>query len=699
MRILAVTGILVGVLALAAMPAHAASDSLGTDFWLLFTGNLAAPTLTLFITGETATTGTVEAPGFAAPTPFAVTPGVITAVPLQAAAHVTASDVVENLGIHVTALDEVTVYGLNQSPATTDAFLGLPTDILGTDYIVLGYRNGGAVQGSEFGIVATQDDTTVTITPTVTTGVRAAGVPYAIVLDRGQTYQLRNTTSGLDLSGTVITSDKPIAVFGGHFCANIPPEFVFCDHIVEELPPTSTWGKSFLTMPLANRNPNDVPGRGDTFRFLASTNGTNVKVNGVAVVTLGRGQVHELIIDAPARIDADQPILVAQYSNSGSFDGVPNSDPFMMLIPPFEQFLADYTVTTPATFPVAFTNFINVVAPTAAVGAIQLDGVPIPAGSYTPIASGFAGVQIPVPIGTHNLTGPLPFGVFVYGFASADSYGYPGGLSLAPIATVTSVVLSPKTAVNPVGAEHCVIATVTDQNDDPVVGVRVDFTVTGANPTAGFANTDANGQAEFCYTGENAGQDSITASVGSIADEASKTWGGCEDAEGPCLIAGGTANEDYFVGDPPQLSPGLKVNVSVSNVQTIKITKTAQVFADTCRERLGSSRKITWTQEIDASTGEVLTTQEVSALKATAKKLKKMSKAKRRALLAAVLNGVGSFDVKISSLGLETLEVAREHGCEAVRLVTSFTMVGLDELRNERVRLPKVEVSRRFSPP
>jgi hypothetical protein len=288
--------------------------------------------------------------------------------------------------------------------------------------------------------------------------------------------------------------------------------------------------------------------------------------------------------------------------------------------------------------------------------------------------------------------------VFVYGFASADSYGYPGGLSLAPVATVTEVALSPATAANPVGTEHCVIATVTDQNGDPVVGVRVDFVVTGANPTSGFANTDANGQAEFCYTGENAGQDSITASVGSIADEASKTWGGCEDAEGPCLIAGGAANEDYLVGDPPQLSPGIKVNVSAGNLQTIKITKTAQVFADTCRERLGSSRKITWTQEIDALTGEVLSTQEVSALKATARKLKKMSKARRQAFLAAAVNGAASFDVKISSLGLETLEAAREHGCEAVRLVASFTMVGLDVLRKE-IRLPKVEVSRRFSPP
>jgi hypothetical protein len=224
----------------------------------------------------------------------------------------------------------------------------------------------------------------------------------------------------------------------------------------------------------------------------------------------------------------------------------------------------------------------------------------------------------------------------------------------------------------------------------------------------GTDTTDANGEATFTYTGDGgAGTDQIEASFvdsqenTKTSNTVTKEWtqSDCEGAEGPCLIAGGAANEDYLVGDPPQLSPGIKVNVSVSNVTTIKITKTAQVFADTCRERLGSSRKITWTQEIDALTGEVLTTQEVSALKATARKLKRMSKARRQAFLAAAVNGAASFDVKISSLGLETLEAAREHGCEAVRLVASFTMVGLDELRNEKVRLPKVEVTRRFSPP
>src|SRR4030095_16707221 len=107
--------------------------------------------------------------------------------------------------------------------------------------------------------------------------------------------------------------------------------------------------------------------------------------------------------------------------------------------------------------------------------------------------------QVAVALGSHTLSASLPFGAFMYGFAFFDSYGYPGGMSLAPIAKVTTVTLAPKTATNLVGTQHCVTATVLDQNGNPLEGIRVDFAVTGANSTSGFANTDSSGHATFCY--------------------------------------------------------------------------------------------------------------------------------------------------------------------------------------------------------
>ena len=442
---------------------HAATqlDSKGTDFWLMFEGNVNTPTLTLFIAGDTATIGTVSIPGLSFTSSFSVTPGTVTSVILPSTAQVTTSNTIGNLGIHVSSAAEVTVYGLNRARYTTDAFLGLPADILGTEYINLGYGRSG----SQFGIVATQANTTVTITPSVTTGSRIVGVPYSIILNQGQTYQLRNTTSTGDLTGSIVQSDKPIAAFGGHQCANIPPGYTACDHIVEQLTPTNTWGQTFLTVPLATRL------KGDTFRILASQNGTEVRINGSLVATLNRGKFYEQIIVGQSEIITTKPVLVAQYSNGTAFDGV-TSDPFETLIPPNEQFLANYTVTTPASG--FLINYINIVAPNAMVGAINLDGSPIPSASFLPIgSSGFSGTAVPVTIGSHNLDGSLPFGLTVYGFALYDSYGYPGGLALGQVASLSSLTISPKIATSPINTDHCVAATTKDQNSKALPGIRM----------------------------------------------------------------------------------------------------------------------------------------------------------------------------------------------------------------------------------
>lgn len=491
--------------------------SVGTEFWLAFEQNLDPPNLSLFITGQVSTAGTVEIPGLAFSTPFTVTPGTVTTVPLPAAAQITSSDTIETLGIRVLANDPVAVYGLSQSPATTDAYLGLPVSRLGSEHIALAFENWNVINGSQFAIVAATDGTTVTITPTLTTDGHGAGMPYDVMLDRGEVYQLVNTDpSPADLTGSLISSSAPVAVFGGHLCAQVPSTFFTCDHIVEQLPTTDAWGRAFVTLPLATRL------LGDTFRFVAALDNTEVFVNGVLVATLDRGGFHEQIIDGPAEIRATERILVAQYSNGSSFDGV-ISDPFVMLIPPFEQFLAAYTVTTPAS---GFdSHFINVVTDPSGIGSLSLDGVPVDAGDFVPIAaSGFVGAQLSIAPGSHNLNSTVPFGAFIYGFADADSYGYPGGQALGPVGLVVALQLAPKFANRIVGTVHCVIATVSDDADNPLPDVRVDFSRTGVNPGTGFAFTQVDGTAEHCYVGMNEGEDAILATVGVLSDDATVVW-------------------------------------------------------------------------------------------------------------------------------------------------------------------------------
>jgi hypothetical protein len=65
-----------------------------------------------------------------------------------------------------------------------------------------------------------------------------------------------------------------------------------------------------------------------------------------------------------------------------------------------------------------------------------------------------------------------------------------------------------------------------------VPGVRVDFTVTGVNPTSGNATADSNGVARFCWTGNNLGDDTVTATTGQLSGTARVTWTNAQTPQG-----------------------------------------------------------------------------------------------------------------------------------------------------------------------
>ncbi|MEZ6032636.1 MAG: DUF4114 domain-containing protein [Planctomycetaceae bacterium] len=375
---------------------------------------------------------------------------------------------------------------------------------------------------------------------------------HTVTLDAGETYlirdQLNNFGAVADLTGTIITGDKPFALFGGSRATFVPTNFAAADHLVEQMTPTTTWGRRFVTYPLATGTT-----VGDRFRFLAQADGTEVFVDGTLVATLNRGQFHETILVDAAQITSNNPILVAQYAQSQDVyrnqpggDPAFLGDPFMMLVPPFEQFLANYTVTTPDENAIPEgerfdRNFLNIVAPGDAVGLIEVNGTAVDAAEFTAIGtSGFFGAQVPIELGSYEVAGPLPFGLFVYGFGSFDSYGYVGGQSLSKVATVSAVTLAPDAATLPINTTQDFTATVTDTNGDPVEGVRVDFSVAGANPQNSFAFTDSSGIAVFTYAGTVEGRDVVSASVGTIVDDSIVDWLG--DVAPPTITVLSPAN-------------------------------------------------------------------------------------------------------------------------------------------------------------
>jgi hypothetical protein len=399
-----------------------ASDSAGTEFFVAFQPNTAGgvSNLSLFITSQQDTQGVVEVPGLNFSQTFSVLANKVTTVNLPNSAQTLGSNSIKNLGVRVTSQNEVTVYGLNQMKYTTDAFLALPIDILGLEHIAMSYQAPAANVPSQVAVVGVYDNTQVTITPSAAAVGRSAGVPFTITLNRLDTFQLTGSGSA-DLTGSIITASAPVAVMSGVECVNVPTGYPWCDHIVEMMPPIATWGKSFLTVPLATRL------KGDVFRILASQDNTTVTINGVLAATLNRGKFLEKVLTARSQIEAGAPVLVAQYSPGQSFDNVV-SDPFMMLIPPTEQFLNQYTFSTPAA---GFTaNFVNIVAPSTAISSLYLDGAPINASLFSSIgSSGFSGAQVPIGLGSHTIVGNAAFGIYVYGFGNYDSYGYPGGMA------------------------------------------------------------------------------------------------------------------------------------------------------------------------------------------------------------------------------------------------------------------------------
>jgi len=401
------------------------ADSAGTEFFLVYTDNYAdGPGSAIFITSAVDTSGLVEIPTIGLSEAFTVTANTITTVNIPQTAEVQGSDIIDNKGIRVTADGEVTVYFLNpREPVyTNDAYLGLPVDILNVEYIVLAYQDTIGVP-SELAIVAPYDDTEVTITPSVTTGTRTAGVPYTITLNQFQTYTLQSDSRGEDLTGTIIESSHPVAVFAGVRCVYIPQGYSACDHIVEQMTPTATWGKGFDTFPFKARQ----KGLGDFLRVLACVDGTVVTIDGAVAGTINRGEFLETMVTAPLEISTSEPALVAQYLTGQSYEGR-IGDPFECLIPPTEQFMPGYTFLTPIGYA---ENYVNVIAPTTSLGDLVLDGSPVDTTLFTVFGTkGLSCGTITLSEGSHTMSGSAPFGIYVYGYNQYVSYGYPGGLAL-----------------------------------------------------------------------------------------------------------------------------------------------------------------------------------------------------------------------------------------------------------------------------
>lgn len=406
-----------------------ADGALGQHFYVAFPKNYnTTGQPTLYLATEVATSVRIQVPSINLDETLALDAETVTPYLLPQAVGRLGMGEVKSLGIEVSANADILVSGMNVERYTTDGYLALPTTALGNEYRIASYyplnRNNWTLE-SEFALVATEDNTVVQIIPSVDINDNfPAGVLQQITLNRGETFQLG--TYQQDVTGTHLMASKPIAAYGAHECADVPDReqrIGWCDHLVETLLPVSQWGYEYSIVPLATRL------AGDVYRVLAAFDQTDVFVNNQLATTLSAGEFFEGEIVGPTQVVASQPIQVMQYAMGQGADGVA-ADPFMMTLIPFQQFMSDYRFTTPSE---GFAdNYVNVVI--APGSSLQLDGQVVDTANFSAIpGSNLLAGQLPLTIGTHQLTGDQPFGAYVYGFNAYDSYGYPVGMDVQTI--------------------------------------------------------------------------------------------------------------------------------------------------------------------------------------------------------------------------------------------------------------------------
>ncbi|CAN5832806.1 hypothetical protein BH11MYX2_BH11MYX2_11990 [soil metagenome] len=356
--------------------------------------------------------------------------------------------------------------------AATSATLLLPTSVWDLNYVGVDAYAKSTVAGPDAApyivVVGKEAGTTVTVRPTAaiagggTIPASAQGVAATYTVGAGEVLQF---TQDAELAGSAITSDKPIGLWGGATCLNIPVDKVACDSAHQQIPPVKAMGNHYAAVRYRNRfagQEESVP-----WRFVGAVDATPLtsepSAPAGAPTSLAKGQVVEMNAPGPFVVssqDNDHPFYMSAHMTgwelvtSGFSDD--RGDPeFVNIIPP-EQYLANYTFFTDPTYPE--TNLVltrmkangafadvtidcsGTVSGWTAIDAadtMEYARIDLVTGNFTPVNNCANGL--------HTAHSTLPFGLVVWGwgsaasnpfFSGAVSYAYPAGASVTAINTV-----------------------------------------------------------------------------------------------------------------------------------------------------------------------------------------------------------------------------------------------------------------------
>jgi hypothetical protein len=351
--------------------------------------------------------------------------------------------------------------------AVTGASLLLPTSAWDTNYIAVNAYAASPLAGTSpsMNLVAAEDDTKVTILPKVNLvggpGVAGgtANQPATYTLAAGQVLQI---TQPQELTGSPIQSDKPIGLWAGHPCLNVPTSMNACDHAEQQIPPVRALGSAYAAVSYRARSavPENPP-----WRIIGAVEGTQLTFDppiAGAPSAVSLGEVKEFTTDTPFVVksqDDDHPFILVTYMTGEETVTQFYGDADFVRIVPTGQYLSRYVFFTDPTYP--DTNLVVVRkkgdagfsdvkldcagtlsgwTPLGAAGDLEWTRIDLVSGDFTP--------QNGCDNGRHEMTSEQPFGLWVWGWGTPGtnpstisvSYGYPAGEG---VTLVNDVVVPP----------------------------------------------------------------------------------------------------------------------------------------------------------------------------------------------------------------------------------------------------------------
>ncbi len=335
---------------------------------------------------------------------------------------------------------------------SNDASLLLPSSAWTGNYRVTGQKGLGNESqgvGSYFAVVASSDDTVVTVKmPSLQTALPGDGIAgtqaLKFTLNAGDVAQIvAPPGDNHDLSGALVQADKAVQVLAGTPCSiggEPLPGLVSCDHLEESVFPAETLGKHYVVAP-----PTSPGGKviGHLVRFYGNADDTKLtyvpsRPPGCPA-TLEAGEVVQCdgtVTDA-FEVTGDHEFAVGGFMLSGYYqdpNGDPQKqkgDPSQTLATAVEQYRTRYIFLGPDDYD---ENWVDIVAPTDT--EVEVDGDPVTE-KGTKIGGDFEVIRHKLGAGkdgAHTLTSTKPVGIQVMGFGAYTSYHYPGGLDLNQIA-------------------------------------------------------------------------------------------------------------------------------------------------------------------------------------------------------------------------------------------------------------------------